>query len=49
MWLDDVDYGITITECYGKDDKDERFKHPVSSLTWLHVHLSEAEDTDIAW
>lgn len=31
MWLDNVDYGITITQCYGQDDEDECFKHPVSA------------------
>ena len=31
MWLDNVDYGITITQCYGQDDEEECFKHPVST------------------
>jgi polygalacturonase len=31
MWLDNVDYGITITQCYGQDDEEECFKHPVSA------------------
>ena len=31
MWLDNVDYGITITQCYGQDDEEECFKHPVSN------------------
>lgn len=31
MWLDNVDYGLTITQCYGQDDEEECFKHPVSS------------------
>lgn len=30
MWLDNVDYGLTITQCYGQDDEEECFKHPVS-------------------
>lgn len=28
MRLDNVDYGITITQCYGQDDEDECFRHP---------------------
>lgn len=28
MWLDNVDYGLTITQCYGQDDEEECFKHP---------------------
>lgn len=32
MWLDNVDYGLTITQCYGQDDEEECFKHPVSFL-----------------
>ena len=31
MWLDNVDYGLTITQCYGQDDEEECFKHPVRS------------------
>lgn len=31
MWLDNVDYGLTITQCYGQDDEEECFKHPVSN------------------
>lgn len=30
MFLDNVDYGLTITQCYGQDDEEECFKHPVS-------------------
>lgn len=30
MFLDNVDYGLTITQCYGIDDEEECFKHPVS-------------------
>lgn len=33
MWLDNVDYGLTITQCYGQDDEEECFKHPVSNVT----------------
>lgn len=29
MFLDNVDYGLTITQCYGQDDEEECFKHPV--------------------
>lgn len=32
MWLDNVDYGLTITQCYGQDDEEECFKHPVSTF-----------------
>lgn len=32
MWLDNVDYGLTITQCYGQDDEEECFKHPVSKF-----------------
>ena len=31
LGLDNVDYGITITQCYGQDDEEECFKHPVSA------------------
>lgn len=34
MWLDNVDYGLTITQCYGQDDEEECFKHPVRTLTF---------------
>lgn len=30
MFLDNVDYGLTITQCYGQDDEEECFRHPVS-------------------
>lgn len=36
MWLDNVDYGITITQCYGQDDEEECFKHPVSATYLSH-------------
>lgn len=39
MWLDNVDYGITITQCYGQDDEEECFKHPVSALRYRTIHL----------
>lgn len=40
MWLDNVDYGITITQCYGQDDEEECFKHPVSAHAWPSIsHL----------
>ncbi|KAJ4305943.1 hypothetical protein N0V90_001476 [Kalmusia sp. IMI 367209] len=32
MFLDNVDYGLTITQCYGQDDEEECFKHPVGLL-----------------
>lgn len=34
MFLDNVDYGLTITQCYGQDDEEECFRHPVSSLSF---------------
>lgn len=32
MWLDNVDYGLTITQCYGQDNETLCFEHPVSHL-----------------
>ena len=29
MWLDNVDYGLTITQCYGQDNETLCFEHPV--------------------
>lgn len=37
MWLDNVDYGITITQCYGQDDEEECFKHPVKLSITAHL------------
>jgi len=37
LWLDNVDYGITITQCYGQDDEEECFKHPVLCYSFLGV------------
>ncbi|KAH7372208.1 extracellular exo-polygalacturonase-like protein [Cadophora sp. MPI-SDFR-AT-0126] len=28
MWLDNVDYGLTITQCYGQDNETLCFEHP---------------------
>lgn len=39
MWLDNVDYGLTITQCYGQDDEAECFKHPVSILLLLITRI----------
>lgn len=50
MWLDNVDYGLTITQCYGQDDEEECFKHPVSNLPYkshgsaLTVAAVQAQD-----
>lgn len=38
MWLDNVDYGITITQCYGQDDEEECFKHPVSTHGYRNTY-----------
>ena len=32
MWLDNVDYGLTITQCYGQDNETACFEHPVCSF-----------------
>ena len=45
MWLDNVDYGITITQCYGQDDEEECFKHPVSIQS--HNLLMAARQTKL--
>ncbi|KAB2571837.1 Exopolygalacturonase [Lasiodiplodia theobromae] len=41
MWLDNVDYGLTITQCYGQDDEEECFKHPsklnITDVTFRNV------------
>lgn len=29
MWLDNVDYGLTVTQCYGQDNETACFEHPV--------------------
>ena len=42
MWLDNVDYGITITQCYGQDDEEECFKHPVSICCDLSSTIHQA-------
>ncbi|KAI9046081.1 extracellular exo-polygalacturonase-like protein [Aspergillus affinis] len=39
MWLDNVDYGLTITQCYGQDDEEECFKHPAKlNITDVKFH-----------
>ncbi|KAJ4324909.1 hypothetical protein N0V94_000963 [Neodidymelliopsis sp. IMI 364377] len=38
MFLDNVDYGLTITQCYGQDDEEECFKHP---RTWMRVRWED--------
>ncbi|KAF1362507.1 extracellular exo-polygalacturonase-like protein [Lizonia empirigonia] len=41
MVLDNVDYGLTITQCYGQDDEDECFKHPsklnITAVTFRNI------------
>ncbi|OJD34149.1 glycoside hydrolase family 28 protein [Diplodia corticola] len=41
MWLDNVDYGLTITQCYGQDDEEECFKHPsklnITDVTFRNI------------
>ncbi|KAK7702698.1 hypothetical protein SLS57_011249 [Botryosphaeria dothidea] len=41
MWLDNVDYGLTITQCYGQDDEEECFKHPsklnITGVTFRNI------------
>ncbi|KAL1614624.1 hypothetical protein SLS54_009594 [Diplodia seriata] len=41
MWLDNVDYGLTVTQCYGQDDEEECFKHPsklnITDVTFRNV------------
>lgn len=47
MWLDNVDYGITITQCYGQDDEEECFKHPVSKS--IRKSLSSIKVANASW
>ncbi|KAH7075004.1 extracellular exo-polygalacturonase-like protein [Paraphoma chrysanthemicola] len=41
MFLDNVDYGLTITQCYGMDDEEECFKHPsklnITDITFRNI------------
>ncbi|KAH9865458.1 hypothetical protein J1614_009042 [Plenodomus biglobosus] len=41
MYLDNVDYGLTITQCYGQDDEEECFKHPsklnITDITFRNI------------
>ncbi|CAO2652054.1 Nn.00g003370.m01.CDS01 [Neocucurbitaria sp. VM-36] len=41
MFLDNVDYGLTITQCYGQDDEEECFKHPsklnITDITFRNI------------
>ncbi|KAH7349020.1 extracellular exo-polygalacturonase-like protein [Pyrenochaeta sp. MPI-SDFR-AT-0127] len=41
MFLDNVDYGLTITQCYGIDDEEECFKHPsklkITDITFRNI------------
>ncbi|KAL3417491.1 polygalacturonase [Phlyctema vagabunda] len=41
MFLDNVDYGLTITQCYGQDDEEECFKHPsqlnITDVTFRNI------------
>ncbi|KAL1593137.1 hypothetical protein SLS60_010744 [Paraconiothyrium brasiliense] len=41
MRLTNVDYGLTITQCYGQDDEEECFKHPsklnITDITFRNI------------
>ncbi|KAE9989949.1 hypothetical protein EG327_002091 [Venturia inaequalis] len=41
MFLDNVDYGLTITQCYGQDDEEECFRHPYCSPSCQKAHWVE--------
>ncbi|QDS76272.1 hypothetical protein FKW77_001704 [Venturia effusa] len=41
MFLDNVDYGLTITQCYGQDDEEKCFEHPsklnITNVTFRNI------------
>ncbi|TLD18871.1 extracellular exo-polygalacturonase [Venturia nashicola] len=41
MFLDNVDYGLTITQCYGQDDEEKCFRHPYCSKSCQKAHWVE--------